>query len=137
LVQAAGLCRVRGTRLQLALALYQAREGKPAAGLDDLVPRYLPALPRDPFSPDGQCYSYRVSEGEDIEWGPQFGDGPLRHVAAGQGVVWSVGVDLTDNGGHRQGATVPLRAGPEGQKGADWIFVVPRGAKRQGHEKGR
>jgi hypothetical protein len=137
LVQAAGLCRVRGTRLQLTLALYEAREGKPAAGLDDLVPRYLPALPRDPFSPDGQGFSYRLSEGEDIEWGPQFGDEPVRHVAAGQGVVWSVGVDLTDNGGHRQGATVPLRARSEGQKGADWIFVVPRGAKRQGHEKGR
>jgi hypothetical protein len=131
LVQAAGLCRVRGTRLQLALALYQARDGKPAAALDDLVPRYLPALPSDPFSPAGQGFSYRISEGEDVEWGPQPGnDEPVRHVAPGEGIVWSNGIDLTDHGGHRQGATVSLRAWPEGQKGADWIFVVPRGAKR-------
>jgi hypothetical protein len=132
LVNAAGLCRVRSARLQLALALYQAQEGEPAEALGALVPRYLPALPRDPFSPEGESFSYRLSEGEDIDWGTTAGgEGQgVRHVAAGEGIVWSVGVDLTDNGGHRQGATVSLRAGLEAQKGTDWIFVVPRGAKR-------
>jgi hypothetical protein len=132
LAQAAGLCRVRGARLQLALALYQATEGRPAAALDDLVPRYLPVLPRDPFSPEGQGFSYRLSEGEDLEWGPQFpaDNQRVRHVAAGEGIVWSDGVDLTDNGGHRQGMTrVP--GGPQlTPLGADWIFVVPRRAER-------
>jgi hypothetical protein len=133
LIQAAGLCQVRGTRLQLALALYQVREGKPAESLDALVPRYLAALPSDPFSPEAQGFSYRVSEGEDIEFPLQTvegGDEAVRHVAAGEGVVWSNGVDLTDDGGRRQWAAASLPAPQPGRHGTDWIFLVPRWKKR-------
>src|SRR5207244_4278493 len=54
-------CRVRAARLTVALALYQAESGKPAGRLEDLVPRYLAALPADPSS--GQPFHYRVSRG--------------------------------------------------------------------------
>jgi hypothetical protein len=133
LAQAASLCWVRGTRLQVALVLHQAREGKPAEALDALVPRTVRDLPRDPFSPQGQGFSYRLSEGEDIEWAPpQLADESqgIRHVPPGAGIVWSDGVDLTDNGGHRQDTTVSLTAAQPGPSGADWIFVVPRWTKR-------
>ena len=54
-----GLHWLRITQLQIALALYEVEQGRPAAKLDDLVPRYLPALPIDPYS--GQSFNYRVA----------------------------------------------------------------------------
>jgi hypothetical protein len=59
---AEALTRLRATRLQLALALFQLEQGKPAQALEDLVPRYLAELPEDPMT--GQPFSYRVSQGE-------------------------------------------------------------------------
>jgi hypothetical protein len=56
------LARLRAARLQLALTLYQIQEGKPAAALEDLVPRYLAELPVDPVT--GRAFQYRVSQGE-------------------------------------------------------------------------
>jgi hypothetical protein len=93
--EAFGLCRVRGTRLQLALALYQLQEGRAAPSLADLVPRYLPAVPVDPHS--GQPFQYRISNGERITWFSRNGEG-LRHedLRAGQPVVRTVGRDGDD-----------------------------------------
>jgi hypothetical protein len=114
------LCQVRAERLKTALALFQVEQGKPAARLEDLVPRYLSALPADPFS--GQSFLYRVSQGERIT-----DRHVLKEVAAGQGVLWSVGPDRNDNGGTIQDKGVPLSdVKTWSGKGLDLIFLVPR-----------
>jgi hypothetical protein len=97
-------CRVAA--LQVALRLYREETGRPAEKLTDLVPKYLPAVPLDPY--DGQPFRYRLSRGETLDWPPedfQFGQGQAydpRPVPAGQGILWSVGADNTDDGGHAQ-----------------------------------
>jgi hypothetical protein len=115
-----GLCRVRAARLLVALALYQAEHGKAAASLDDLVPALLPELPEDPFA--HQAFRYRVSQGERIAWRRRLvggGEEFVRPVPAGQGILWSVGPDGTDEGGARQWDGT-------GGVGQDVIFLVPR-----------
>ena len=62
------LCAPRAMLLKLALRWYEADNGRPAVKLDELVPKYLPSIPTDPFSPDGQPFHYRLSKGEKIEW---------------------------------------------------------------------
>ena len=65
------------SRLALAMTLYRAHNKDYPAKLEDLVPRHLHSLPRDPF--DGQ---------------------PLRMKRDGAGVVlYSVGRNLKDDGG--------------------------------------
>jgi hypothetical protein len=63
----------------LAVKWYQAdHDGRPPATLEELVPKYLPATPADPFAPGGK---------------------PLRYVAdAKRLVVYSVGENGTDDG---------------------------------------
>ena len=141
------LARVHAARLRVALALYQVEQGRPAETLDELVPRYLDALPTDPYS--GRPFRYRVSQGEYLDWDPTIApDGPdsgfrpvpppflvnpqppekYKWVPAGQGILWSTGPDLLDNGGTHQG---------EGQRGGqhwaarnrDLIFLVPHWPK--------
>jgi hypothetical protein len=81
-------CEVRAARLQVALALFQIEQGRPAKSLKELVPRYLPAVPQDPFT--HKPFHYRISKGEKIaDW--QLGDlesGGVRQVSPGQGVLW-------------------------------------------------
>jgi hypothetical protein len=73
----------RLVQLGTAVAAYRAGEGKYPARAEDLVPKYLPQVPPDPFT------------GE-----------PLKLIArAGGVVVYSVGPDGVDNGGR------PLEAG--------------------------
>jgi ABC-type transport system involved in multi-copper enzyme maturation permease subunit len=119
----------RAAILKLALRWHQADSGKPAETLDELVPKYLPSLPIDPFDPEGKPLRYRLSRGEEIEWPrknmPSGGSisppdatpkdvapgteilvwpppPPQVQIPAGQGILWSVGPDKIDNGGHRQ-----------------------------------
>lgn len=76
--------RVAGARQSVALSLYGIDEGKSAAELKDLVPKYLPAgLPTDPYS--GQPFRYRVA-------------------ANGQATLWSTGPDRIDHGARNNGA---------------------------------
>ncbi len=118
------LCRVAA--LQVALRLYQAEEGRPAEKLDELVPKYLRAIPADPY--DGQPFRYRLSKGETLDWPPDgymFGFGPPpepRKVPAGQGILWSVGEDRQDGGGRVQewGHPSSVVRGPE-----DRLALVP------------
>jgi hypothetical protein len=107
--------RTDASRLMLALAFYKREEGKPAARLDDLVPKYLPKLPLDPYS--GEAFHYRVSAGENIVL--------LGDVRPGQGVLWSTGPDRRDHGGRAHGAR--LRADDaEWANGAfDLVTIVP------------
>jgi hypothetical protein len=74
-------CQVEAARLQVALALYQVHHGRPAASLDDLVPRHFAELPLDPYS--GKPFRYRISKGERIN--PDKEDSPL--VQPGQGIL--------------------------------------------------
>jgi hypothetical protein len=76
---------LRGPILVTALAMYQAKHGKPAEKLEGLVPAYLSTLPLDPYT--GQPFHYRISRGEKIEWGSPDGI----TVVDGQGLVWSDG----------------------------------------------
>jgi hypothetical protein len=128
------LCIARAALLKLALRSYQADNGKPADNLDELVPKYLPSIPLDPY--DGEPFRYRLSQGEEIEWpadsgailgaGMSGGEAPppaphTRKIPAGQGVLWSVGEDKVGNGGHRQSGSLTGQAAA----GEDMIFLVP------------
>jgi hypothetical protein len=64
-------------RLGLALCAYRARHGRIPGTLDDLVPDFIPVVPRDPF--DGKAMKFK-----------RTGHGA---------VVYSIGPDMTDNGG--------------------------------------
>jgi hypothetical protein len=140
-------CRVEATRLMLALRLFQAETGQPAESLDHLIPKYLPAVPADPF--DGKPFRYRLSRGERIfvpqtdEPEPQPGEParplqfqpgeppgePSREVPAGQGILWSVGEDRNDDGGHRQALPTGQFASA-GRGPSDIIFLVPLPPRR-------
>jgi len=110
-----------GTRLQLALMLYQYENKKPAPSLKALVPKYFPELPKDPFS--GQSFHYRVSAGELIS--QTYNTEPIR-VPAGQGILWSVGPDGIDNRGTKQGApSSSMDPSVWNRGGFDLIFLVP------------
>jgi hypothetical protein len=136
------LVQVEMARLKVALRHYQAVTGKPAASLSALVPRYLDAIPEDPF--DSKPIRYRLSRGEEIPWpapdaaaipggaGMAGGPGdppppppaePKRTIPAGQGILWSVGEDRVDDGGKRQGLR-PSRH-EQTQPGEDLIYLVP------------
>jgi hypothetical protein len=74
-----GLTDRRTAAVILAIRLYELDHGAPPANLNLLVPTYLPAVPIDPFAPDGHV---------------------LRYVATpGAEVVYSVGEDGRDDGG--------------------------------------
>jgi hypothetical protein len=112
--------RVDASRLAVALGLYQFRERKAAQRLEDLVPKYLPKLPEDPYS--GQPFRYRISEGEEIETHGPNGLGKLT-VQRGQGVVWSTGPDRVDNGGRKHEVADD---NPPAREGLDLVTLTPR-----------
>jgi len=136
---------LHAAQLKVALRLYQAENGKPATTLDVLVPRYLLAIPLDPF--DNQPFRYRLSRGERVGWPPpEVGPGPMaggmpgggmpgmpepavpaaplppptRFVPKGQGILWSVGEDGQDDGGVQQSAR---ESGTT--FGEDILYLVP------------
>jgi hypothetical protein len=137
--EAASLCQLRGTRQQVALALYEVEKRRAATRLDALVPDYLPAVPLDPYS--GQSFHYRISRGEAMERAGGTERVMVQKVWQGRGVVWSVGLDRIDNGGLRDGGGIALEhllkdasfglqvnVGQSSLLGQDWIFLVPRWA---------
>jgi len=69
---------LRGGVLQVALRLHEAEVGRFPATLSDLVPKYLPAVPLDPFARSPTPLGYRVSAaGESIAVEPpEFLDTP-------------------------------------------------------------
>ena len=137
--------------LKLALRWYQADNGKPAETLDELIPKYLSSIPIDPFDPQEKPLQYRLSRGEEIEWPyksmPSGGSmSPPRvvepppfngawpapaaevKVPAGQGILWSVGPDKIDDGGHRQVGGydgIPLNHLDTIYDKQDLIYLVP------------
>jgi ABC-type transport system involved in cytochrome c biogenesis permease component len=118
----------RAALLQWALGLDELRHGKPAAALAGLVPEFLSELPLDPFSE--APFDYRISAGEDINWNPSIPEPEkaLREIPAGQGVLWSVGGDGRNDGGHVNGGLY-WNVG-QADRGWDPIFLVPLIEKR-------
>jgi len=113
--------RMDASRLLLALALYQAKEGKTAANLDDLVPNYLPEVPVDPYS--GVAFGYRLSAGERVS----IAGGAAHHaVERGQAIVWSSGADARDDGGRNDGRHVRDEDARWPAGGMDLVLVVPK-----------
>jgi ABC-type transport system involved in multi-copper enzyme maturation permease subunit len=80
------LREIRVRQVWIGLMLYQAEEGHAPAKLEDLVPRFMPAVPLDPWL--NQPFDYKVSQGEEIEE-RQFASGmPIKlKVDPGQGVL--------------------------------------------------
>jgi hypothetical protein len=96
------LAHLRAAQTALAVEHYRLTEGHLPQSLDNLVPTYMQVVPKDPF--DGRNLRYRK-----LETG--F-------------VVYSVGEDLTDEGGTEKGKG---KRGPGG-KPAPWdvTFIVER-----------
>ncbi len=121
--------QVDAGRLAAALMSYQLREGKPAARLDDLVPKDIPELPVDPYS--GQSFHYRISEGEELAvLQGNMGFPRPREVGAkigpGEGILWSTGPDRVDDGGRRQGNRLQINSDDALRAGYDLITRIPR-----------
>jgi hypothetical protein len=135
------LALLHAAQVKVGLRLYQVNHhGNLPTTLGHLVPHYLPAIPLDPF--DGKPFRYRISHGEDFVWFAEpplvdrhggFGRGapgglprnppapPHKNVPAGQAILWSVGEDLSDNGGRRQG----LHRSDRTPAHTDFIYLVP------------
>ena len=79
--------------LDLAVRLYRDEQGHVPADLQDLVPRYLPSIPLDPFS--GEAMIYRIQDRDFL--------------------VYSLGRDRTDNGGR-----IGTRIEANSKAGFDW-----------------
>lgn len=78
--EATGLAELRAARLALQVEVFRAQRGRLPRDLNDLVPRFIPAVLEDPF--DGQPMRY--------------------HTLTNGYVIYSVGRDLHDNGGRER-----------------------------------
>jgi len=114
-------CHLRAAELRMALIRYAVKNGRPANVLGDLVPAYIDRIPDDPY--DGKPFRYRVSAGEEIPVLSEYVDVKWP-VHAGQGVLWSVGPDLVDDGGKAHGPE-DLRFLRRNQKTGDLVFIIP------------
>ncbi|MFO0878309.1 MAG: hypothetical protein U0840_13260 [Gemmataceae bacterium] len=95
---ASRLARLEASRLKVALRQYQVDQGQLPRTLNELVPKYLPAVPLDPG--DQQPFRYRISPGEEIEWPGDAHHPPTkRTIPEGQGILWDVGPNTKDDGG--------------------------------------
>src|SRR5262249_12527237 len=77
-----GLADRRAAAVLLAIRLYEVDHGTAPTMLDQLVPKYLPAVPIDPFAPDGHTLRYLATPGAEA--------------------VYSVGENGRDDGGSVQ-----------------------------------
>jgi len=93
---------LRVMELRAALALYEKKNNRLPATLDELVPDILPAVPLDPFSEKPLHYALlRIEQAARLQQqGPRW-------------KIWSVGENLKDDGG----ATDPAPWG-----GPDYVF---------------
>lgn len=86
----------------VALARYRLANGKVPATLEELVPRYLPEVPRDPF--DARPLRYRA-----------LPDGTYK--------LWSIGSDGKDNLGDARPPNA-LGAPANIEQGQDWVWPI-------------
>jgi hypothetical protein len=108
-LQFLGPCRTRAAQIRLALLLYQHRNQRPAAKLDDLVPDFLPAVPIDPFSE--KPFNYRLIDTEEwLAWPKQAPPGSED---------WGVEADRFGGAGPMGiGLPAPMGGGPVPPAGA-------------------
>jgi hypothetical protein len=113
---------IRATELRLALIHYAAENQRAASALTDLVPKYIHAIPNDPY--DGNLFRYRVSLGESIvRASTHLGVAATRDTRPGQGILWCIGPDLVDDRGAVEDAD-PLLS-PKKKTTGDIVFIVP------------
>ena len=100
-IETRAIARLRATGVALAIQRYRLAAGAPPDKLADLVPAYLEAVPKDPF------------DGNDLRY---------RNLESGF-VVYSIGEDLSDDGGKEK---QPRKT--RGQKPPNWdvTFIVER-----------
>jgi hypothetical protein len=113
---------IRATELRLALINYAVENRRAAVTLAELVPKYIGAIPTDPY--DGKPFRYRLSAGEKIVClGAYEGIEATHIVRAGEGILWCVGPDLVDDNGAVKDEDdrflIPKK------KTGDIVFVVP------------
>jgi hypothetical protein len=113
---------IRATELRLALIHFAAENQQAASTLADLVPKYIRAIPNDPY--DGKPFRYRVSLGESIVRARTYqGVAATRDTRPGQGILWCIGPDLVDDHGAVEDAD-PLLS-PKTKTTGDIVFIVP------------
>lgn len=95
-----------GTRAMIALERYRLANGRYPAGLGELVPRWLGALPKDPYS--GKTLGYV---------GPKEGG----YAGGREFVLYAAGRDCEDDGG-KVDFEKPFGATAEGAKGLDFLL---------------
>jgi ABC-type transport system involved in multi-copper enzyme maturation permease subunit len=110
------------TELRLALINYAVENRRAAPALAELVPKYIGAIPTDPY--DGKLFRYRLSAGENIvSLGAYEPVAATRSIRPGQGILWCVGPDLVDdNGAVKDEDEEFLRSK---KRTGDIVFIVP------------
>ena len=100
-IETRAIARLRATGVALAIQRYRLAAGAPPDKLADLVPAYLETVPKDPF------------DGNDLRY---------KKLRAGF-VVYSIGEDLSDDGGKEQQSRKT-----RGEKPPNWdvTFIVER-----------
>ncbi len=94
--------------LLMAIELYRAEVGGLPGSLHDLVPHYLSEVPLDPFDPEGGLLRYRIVDEPD-ESGRSY-------------LLYSVGRDGVDNGGHLGDDNWPGQALQKEHAGLDYVI---------------
>ena len=130
----------RAALLKVALRAYRAQKGKYPEKLDALVhDKYLERLPSDPYS-NQQPFGYRVCReaGEKLVTLPprpssdrssdsRVSMSPTISILPGQAIIWSVGQDQIDHGGH----SVPVAISSSLTRPEDLVYLVPMGQDRE------
>ena len=102
--------------LALAVARYQLKNGQYPDKLDDLVPEFLPFVPRDPFDanlkkPAGlkglaKKLIDKIKSSLELEDEDSYEVQPMKYKHTDQGVIiYSIGPDMVDDGGNQRMTT--------------------------------
>ena len=114
------LARCRAARAGIAAEIFRRTQGRFPETLEELVPKYLPAVFRDPFSGDG--LRYLCGNLEYVVHDVRFRDGrfekSLRKCTADGIRIYSLGADGVDDGGRNRG---------DGEISGDVSFTIVTG----------
>lgn len=109
---AQGQMLIKGLQLLLAIELHRAtHNGTPPPTLEALVPDILPELPQDPFAKEG-TFRYRVLD-------------PTTDPRGHTYLLYSVGLDATDNNGRLHANQVEALRNFRSGEGYDYILTLP------------
>ncbi|MFO0873855.1 MAG: hypothetical protein U0575_07770 [Phycisphaerales bacterium] len=116
---------VDATRAAIALARFELAEGRWPRTLDELVPRFLASIPRDPY--DGGTIRYALRDGRPLLWyvggdrhddggRPASGDHVPDQIAASRAMRWVAPSAMRDPPAPGQPASAPVDG--------DWIVFA-------------